>query len=816
MAGLNVSIPSLSNGATVGRSLVVSATVGAQYPYDTRIDSVLIQFGAGGPWGQMRKTSTNGWSWEDGVPVAVRAGATFVITVWAGGSRQWTDVRGEPMDAEVNGSAARTVTLEHKVPTLWVEPFQPTVVTLGHSAELTLSGTVAHAGPSNVYPMPTVACSIDGAPFAAVPVSAGRWTRQVTLSRGNHTVEIRATDKFESVVSSGPRPIRVLSYHDPSPSAPSGRSTAAGVPTTSSVTAWNRIEPEVTGADPELSAALRVFDPVWMLTRQWQMGEFQGEDGGSPVKARIRAASATLSRWHRGALLADSPGLPYTPAAMPVEVLIEPVRIRAGGAAEPSMLQLAVDSGLHFLRLLNADTKARKYAGVFRQRYGVEPLPDEAAARLDAGSRALVDTLHGRALDARRLLAALRSGAAAAPHIDPALGVFAADLAAVRAVASAWLLWNDALLHEPADEAGSAWSPERLEYTASVAAGFGSAPGAGVTLTATQHEGGTIDWYSFDAEARLRIETAGAPAPAQLVQTTVPAPVQVPDIPAPRLWEFEDGHVAYGRVPVGPTDIAQMMMVEYTGSYGNDWYVVPLTLPVGSLTRVSSLVVTDTFGVRSLVRPMGDAALGPAHFSLWQQSRRDGARAAMNENESNLFFLAPTLGRTLDSKAVEELHLVRDEMANMAWAIEVAVEGATESATRVADLPQPAAQPPDAHAEPGRRYRLWSSVPAHWTPLLPVRQGEPSEGRVRLAVGRTANADGTFRPRRTGSRILGALQDQLLHDEDLVREGLQLSRRRSLTRWIDGSTWLWASVSTEVGRGEQSASLRFDFVDESK
>ena len=43
--------------------------------------------------------------------------------------------------------------------------------------------------------------------------------------------------------------------------------------------------------------------------------------------------------------------------------------------------------------------------------------------------------------------------------------------------------------------------------------------------------------------------------------------------------------IAYGLMPVGPTDLAQLMMIEYASSYGNDWFVVPLTLPVGSLTR---------------------------------------------------------------------------------------------------------------------------------------------------------------------------------------------------------------------------------------
>ena len=91
-------------------------------------------------------------------------------------------------------------------------------------------------------------------------------------------------------------------------------------------------------------------------------------------------------------------------------------------------------------------------------------------------------------------------------------------------------------------------------------------------------------------------------------------PVSFPGAPAPRFWEMEDARIAYGLVPVGPTDLAHLMMIEYASTYGNDWFVVPLTLPVGSVTRVDSLVVTDTFGVRSLVRPIGDPALPPAYL----------------------------------------------------------------------------------------------------------------------------------------------------------------------------------------------------------
>ena len=50
----------------------------------------------------------------------------------------------------------------------------------------------------------------------------------------------------------------------------------------------------------------------------------------------------------------------------------------------------------------------------------------------------------------------------------------------------------------------------------------------------------------------------------------------------------------------------------------------------------------------------------------------------------------------------------------------------------------------------------------------------------------------------------------LLYDEEVPREGTRITRRRRMTRWVDGSTWLWTAFRNEAGRGEGSAGLRFD------
>ena len=43
-----------------------------------------------------------------------------------------------------------------------------------------------------------------------------------------------------------------------------------------SVTTWLRCEPHSRSADLAVSLEMRLADPLWLLGRQWQFGEFQG------------------------------------------------------------------------------------------------------------------------------------------------------------------------------------------------------------------------------------------------------------------------------------------------------------------------------------------------------------------------------------------------------------------------------------------------------------------------------------------------------------------------------------------------------------
>src|SRR5262245_22372454 len=105
-----------------------------------------------------------------------------------------------------------------------------------------------------------------------------------------------------------------------------------------------RLEPGSRTGDMSSGLQARIYDPLWLLARQWQVGEFQGEDNGSPAKASFQAESAQLTRFHAGAIPPNTivKGTPYA-SEIPLETLVECERVRPAAGPQPEKLRLAVD-----------------------------------------------------------------------------------------------------------------------------------------------------------------------------------------------------------------------------------------------------------------------------------------------------------------------------------------------------------------------------------------------------------------------------------------------------------------------------------------
>ena len=124
------------------------------------------------------------------------------------------------------------------------------------------------------------------------------------------------------------------------------RQCGGGTAVSRSITTWLRIEPQSDAIPPGPDAALqaRISDPAWMLGRQWQLGELTGDDAGSPVGVRLRAAAAPLTRLQCGG--PDGAVQEIEPTD-PLEPLVQ---AEAGQAATWSA---ALARGIHFLQALD-------------------------------------------------------------------------------------------------------------------------------------------------------------------------------------------------------------------------------------------------------------------------------------------------------------------------------------------------------------------------------------------------------------------------------------------------------------------------------
>jgi hypothetical protein len=595
-----------------------------------------------------------------------------------------------------------------------------------------------------------------------------------------------------------------------------------------SITSWTRIEPHTRNAEMKNSVQARIYDPPWMLARQWQVGEFQGKDSGTPVMARLRAEISRLTRYFAGPIAPNTKvtAPTFDAKVTPLETMVERERVRPLPAAKGEKLRLAVETAQHFFRLLDlqpiAPANRENYRGAFKRKYPFSALTTAERGALDADSLAFFDLVSERVPDGRLLYAQLRAalhpsggGAGALP---PDLQIAPEDAPKVQNAAETFFRWFETLFSEPG-RFPATWVPERMEYAFSVATGLNDGE---CTLTAQEYFDGHLDWEDFSVNAEVSLGAANDKAITLETTTVIPAPVNFRGAPAPRFWEFEDAQVDYGAISTGPADLPHMLLIEFANSFGNDWFVIPVELEIGSLCRTRSLVVTDTFGVRTLIKSNSESGVPHSAWRMFQLSFQRPEGSPPLTPASNLFFLPPALAKDIEGKPLEEVLFLRDEMANMAWGVERLVESSIEqplsryesAATRAG-----ASQPLDS-AGGIPVYRLASQVPEYWTPLLPVQiqtdANDATKLAVRLVRGAVLKPDGSQPIVRSQGRVLNpdGKPSLNIYEEEVPREGARVTRSYQLARWLDGSTHLWMGRRKQVGRGEGSSGLRFDTAEE--
>ena len=137
-----------------------------------------------------------------------------------------------------------------------------------------------------------------------------------------------------------------------------------------------------------------------------------------------------------------------------------------------------------------------------------------------------------------------------------------------------------------------------------------------------------------------------------------------------------------------------------------------------------------------------------------------------------------------DGPPIEEVLFLRDEMANLAWAVERSVQGPSGAAR---DRARERDDPPAAGARVRSTRRSSTTCcrpacPARWIPYLPRSSGYRA---IELVQGGMPDADGT--PVPPLGRLLNTGDVRTLKDAEIPREGIVVRRQPSVTRRADGS-----------------------------
>jgi hypothetical protein len=592
-----------------------------------------------------------------------------------------------------------------------------------------------------------------------------------------------------------------------------------------SIVSWNRLEGRPRSHDFDKSLRAEVRDPLWMLCRQWQFGEFKGEDAGSAVVAKTQVSVSRLNRF------AGQPSAAQAyDGRLPLETLVEHEPI-------PFDLFTRAEMGRHWMKLIAP-------IGDFKQLYLQNFSFEEPAAGSEAEAQLRSDpqawgtllALRPRMPDGGRLYLAMTTQpdqhaawlAGAVADANLRLALFAA--------AGQFLAWFQRTYNLPRTGDPVTWADGYLEYQFACSAPAGSHGESQTVLTAEQFASGHLDWYSFDVDA----SSQGLPAPAGVTDTGapeleaplsfIPNPITFTGMPAMRWWEFEDRRVNFGNIKPSTTDLAGLLLADFSLAYGNDWSLIPYMLPAGTLSQVVGVVVKDAFGVKTLVRPAGQTQ--GADLMRWGLFDLSLVRA---NGVLERLFVPPASVKLQQSDPIEKVILIRDDMSNMVWGIEHSLpapgngsidgfEAAKALENYLLSLHPPVVTPPLLETGAPIAYRLGQGVPENWIPFIPVHNpGSNREIRLQRAAMPRLIPGYPHAPVEPRGAFLRPGLDQtdrkpyFIHEEEVSRTGISLARTYQRARWTNGQVVTWLGRRKLAGvrfpsSGQGSSGLSWDRI----
>jgi hypothetical protein len=359
-----------------------------------------------------------------------------------------------------------------------------------------------------------------------------------------------------------------------------------------------------------------------------------------------------------------------------------------------------------------------------------------------------------------------------------------------------------------------AWDPMRLAYS------FGLR-GGDTELVADEYDGADLDWYSFS------LRSVGTIAESAQSLALKPVPVSFRGMPSARWWSIEDGRLDLGQITRPQLNFLAMLLVEFSFIFSHDWYVVPVVHPVGHIRRLERARVIDSFGVVTDANPVVDTTPSRQGWEIFTLTPDEGTELS----DGRLLYLPNRLYHALEGEPVEQVSFLRDEMANLVWAVEHRYEDddgrvvnrSDETLNHPPTVPVPSrywdtqsgtliersrirgdGEPGGQFIGPVELYLPKTSVPTHWIPYVP-RQLD-TDGSFVLRRARTIE-DLAHGPQYRG---LVVSESKYVREEQVPRLGLLVSRAHQIARGSDGRRYVWCGRKKRPDVIRRASGLRFD------
>lgn len=564
-----------------------------------------------------------------------------------------------------------------------------------------------------------------------------------------------------------------------------------------SFTTFVRLEPRPRAPSLVGTLAARVRDPAWMLSRQWQCGEFTGEDAGGPAFARIETTVCNVRGWRRGPgqPLKTLDGLPLEPAAtgepfLPdlsvraelgqVMIDLQRSRLKTARIAEATALSILLglvrahplppaygDLGPPLFTLPAGLASQLDRTGPLQpeikkefERAGIVLAGEALAQRVDARRWNLVETALGRtfqidATDSRLLEVRLSpvgglGDVNAKTFLSVCGGRTPDGVTVFRAARRGLPLMPISAARGRAFELAEA-GKELIAWVEEV---YGEIAEADAPAWQPMHLNYELELVTdcpaggtaiFSAEPGLdgdlewynfdfvAKEDGGTKARHE-THSVIPGHVRAAALPSPRWWDFESSRAPIGEITPDKTDLAKLILAHFILVQGNDWFVMPFDRGVGTVTRIDALVVRDVFGFETRI-PRADAAYAKDGWTLFSTS-------ASERSIADFFLVPPTAASAAQFGPVrEEVEFRKDDAGNMVWAVERKIEdavGESVDALRFIDETRaqtaPVPRPPSPDAT--LTYILQTTLPANWFPFLYVLQKQKRREQTRVLLER--------------------------------------------------------------------------------